>query len=118
VDHIEAAGNPEGYLAKLAPTLPPFDPERKAHQSTPMIATSKGQLLRKLPTPTRLALEMALHEEQERRALAGELVELELAWRQAEEIASIADGLLVPPEHEDFIARQRAGQGDGNVENH
>jgi len=117
VDHIEAAGNPEGYLAKLAPTLPPFDPDRNAHQSTPMIATSKGQLLRKLPTPTRLALEMALHEEQERRALAGELVDLELAWRQAEEIAAIADGLLVPPEHEAVIARERARLGDGPVEN-
>jgi hypothetical protein len=51
------------------------------------------------PTPTRieaprvLALEMALHEESERRALAGELAELEARWREAEEIAQIADSL-------------------------
>jgi hypothetical protein len=40
-----------------------------------------------------LALEMALHEEQERRAMEGELALLESAWRQAEEIAAIADRL-------------------------
>ncbi len=46
--------------------------------------------------PERLALEMAVHEESERRALAGELRSLETAWREAEEIASIADGVLTP----------------------
>jgi hypothetical protein len=40
-----------------------------------------------------LALEMALHEETERRALEGELAALEEMWRQAEEIAAIADRL-------------------------
>ena len=46
--------------------------------------------------PLRLALEMSLHEEDERRALAGELWRLEQAWREAEEIAAIADDLLLP----------------------
>jgi hypothetical protein len=40
-----------------------------------------------------LALEMALHEESERRALDGELALLEAAWRDAERIALIADSL-------------------------
>jgi hypothetical protein len=40
-----------------------------------------------------LALEMALHEEAERRAMDGELAELEAMWREAEEIAAIADAL-------------------------
>jgi hypothetical protein len=40
-----------------------------------------------------LALEMALHEETERRAMEGELAALEEMWRQAEEIAAIADRL-------------------------
>jgi hypothetical protein len=45
-----------------------------------------------------LALEMALHEETERRALEGELAALEEMWRQAEDIAAIADALPdVPP---------------------
>jgi hypothetical protein len=43
-----------------------------------------------------LALEMALHEESERRAMEGELALLEAAWREAEEIAGIADGLAGP----------------------
>ncbi len=48
-----------------------------------------------LPPAVRLALEMSAHEDQERRALAGELAELERAWKDAEEIAAIADDLLV-----------------------
>jgi hypothetical protein len=43
--------------------------------------------------PASLALEIALHEESERRAMEGELAELDAAWRQAEEIAAIADRL-------------------------
>lgn len=40
-----------------------------------------------------LALEIALQDEAERRALEGELAALEAAWREAEEIAHIADAL-------------------------
>lgn len=50
-----------------------------------------------MPAVERLALEMALHEDDERRALEGELAELETRWREAEELAAIADNLLVPP---------------------
>lgn len=44
----------------------------------------------------RIALEMAVHESTERAALEGELAALETAWREAEEIAAIADSLIVP----------------------
>ena len=47
----------------------------------------------KLPLETRLAVEMAVNEENERRALEGELALLELEWKDAEEIAAIADRL-------------------------
>ncbi|MEW5929004.1 MAG: hypothetical protein AB1941_16210 [Gemmatimonadota bacterium] len=53
----------------------------------------------RLARPESLALEMALHEETERRALAGELAALEAAWREAEEIAAIADALPDDPLH-------------------
>jgi hypothetical protein len=43
--------------------------------------------------PGALAFEMALNEESERRALEGELAALEAAWKEAEEIAAIADSL-------------------------
>lgn len=52
---------------------------------------------RPLPREEVVALEIALHEEAERRALAGELAGLEAAWREAEEIADIADRLPDDP---------------------
>ena len=52
--------------------------------------------LERLPTATRLAIEMATNEESERAALAGELSLLELAWEEAERIAAIADSLAIP----------------------
>ena len=51
-------------------------------------------LLHVVPDVDRLALEMAANEDAERRALTGELALLEEAWREAEEIAAIADHLL------------------------
>jgi hypothetical protein len=50
-----------------------------------------------IPVAARLAFEMALHEDSERRAMDGELAELTRAWRDAEGVASIADSLLTPP---------------------
>jgi hypothetical protein len=47
-----------------------------------------------LPDVDRLALEMAANEDAERRALRGELRQLEEAWREAEEVAAIADHIL------------------------
>ena len=69
-----------------------------------------GQLVL-MPKPTRLAFEMALHEDDERRALEGELWRLEQAWREAEEIAAIADNLVLPTGTSRFMARHRDGQG-------
>jgi hypothetical protein len=62
-------------------------------------------LLPSLPAPTRLALEMAVHETDERRAMEGELAALEERWREAEEIAAIADNLLVPKSVQDSMER-------------
>jgi hypothetical protein len=61
----------------------------------------------KMPEPTKLALEMALHEEHERRALEGELWRLERAWEEAEEIAAISDDLLLPSGTGEFIDEHR-----------
>ncbi len=83
---IEARRGPEGFLAKALPEAGyRFDP------------SDKRTALSKLKAPTRLALEMALHEETERRAIEGELELLLDAWREAEEIAGIADNLTLPP---------------------
>ncbi len=49
-----------------------------------------------LSTERLLALEMVAHEDTERRAVEGELMSLEGAWREAEEIAAISDNMFVP----------------------
>ncbi|MEP6781235.1 MAG: hypothetical protein ABJC26_15165 [Gemmatimonadaceae bacterium] len=62
---------------------------------------SKGLLMRDdtfdsfgLNTSERLAVEMAMHEDAERSAMEGELAALEQAWKDAEEIGSIADKMF------------------------
>jgi hypothetical protein len=63
-----------------------------------------------VPLATRLALEMAAHEDTERRALEGELYLLEEAWQQAEEIAAIADDMFLPQSVDAELARLRAAR--------
>ena len=69
-------------------------------------APDRGRLAA-LPETVRLALEMAAHEEIERRVLEGELAGLEAAWREAEEIAAIADDMFLPQSVTDFLERNR-----------
>lgn len=64
-------------------------------------------LLNSLPAPVRLALEMSIHEDDERRALEGELAALEDRWREAEEIAAIADDLFLPQAVRSAMERMR-----------
>jgi hypothetical protein len=54
---------------------------------------------------------MALHEEEERRALDGELAGLEAMWRAAEEIAAISDDLFLPSGWKAFRERHAAKGG-------
>ncbi|MBA4072617.1 MAG: hypothetical protein C0497_12395 [Gemmatimonas sp.] len=56
---------------------------------------------------TSLALEMALQEQRERELLAGELLDLEFAWKEAEELARISDS-LVPTYVDQALARLKA----------
>jgi len=69
--------------------------------------------LAKLPKDIRLAIEMATHEESERRAMEGELEILEAAWKRAEEIAGIADSLLMPTEVEEFVTTEKERVASG-----
>jgi hypothetical protein len=68
--------------------------------------TSEEQTpLFRLPAVDRLALEMAANEDLERRAIQGELEALHAAWRDAEEIASIADEMFDDGFLEEFKRR-------------
>lgn len=64
-------------------------------RSSPWIAKG-GNTLEWVSPDLRLALEMSLHEADERRALEGELAVLETRWREAEEVAAIADRMFLP----------------------
>jgi len=107
VDKLEQAGGPDRYLERI---LREFTPSAPLGYGQPLFKGKPG-VVRKLPVSARLALEMALHEEQEMRALMGELVELELAWQEAEEIASIADTMFVPPSVQTSLERMRRDVG-------
>ena len=77
-------------------------------------ATKQGRgMLKTLAPRDRLALEMALHEESERRAMDGELAHLEAAWREAEEIANIADNMFILPSVEVQVDEMRRRVRDG-----
>lgn len=110
VGRIERAGSAERFLkdqARRGETLTRvvLPEEARSFANAEDAAWQSG--LYALSTPASLALEMALHEEQERRALEGELAELEQAWRDAEEVGAIADSLLLPPMVETSLARLR-----------
>jgi hypothetical protein len=64
------------------------------------------------PKEVLLAFEMATHEESERRALEGELSILEEMWREAEDIAAIADDLFVPDETRRRVASLKSSAPD------
>jgi hypothetical protein len=66
--------------------------------------SGKRTKLTKIAPELRLALEMASHEESEKRAMEGELNLLEDAWREAEEIAAISDDMFLPTGVSDSLA--------------
>jgi hypothetical protein len=72
-----------------------------------------GGRLAFVPAPFRLALEMSLHEDDERRALEGELSILEDRWREAEEIAAISDDMFVSPGVTSMLKRLRGDETEG-----
>jgi hypothetical protein len=95
---IEEAGHPERFF-KVAARKPECVPSPIFDKDISVIHNMRSEV--------RLALEMAAHEESERRALEGELEALEEEWRQAEVIAAIADRLLIPEEVEEWIREQK-----------
>jgi hypothetical protein len=116
---LDEAGDPEGYFTRVAslamrtswgrfPDAPPEHEEphgsfseRLALQLANRSFWGRGGTgsdeqtpLFRLPAVDRLALEMAANEDIERRALLGELELLHAAWKDAEEIAAIADEMF------------------------
>lgn len=117
---LDEAGDPEGYFTRVASLAMRTSwgrfPDAKDESSEQPKGTFSERLalqlanrsfwgrggtgsdeqtpLFRLPAVDRLALEMAANEDIERRALLGELETLHAAWREAEEIAAIADEMF------------------------
>ncbi|MCC7004188.1 MAG: hypothetical protein IT357_18685, partial [Gemmatimonadaceae bacterium] len=81
---IESAGSPEAVIQRVA----------EASERRQKVDSTQG--LAWIDPEFRLALEMVTQEAAERRAMEGELGALEAAWKDAEEIAAIADSLTLP----------------------
>jgi hypothetical protein len=90
VQEIDATGDADGFLHKTASRFSRFHGRR-------IMASYRRVGAMSLVPVERLALEMAVHEESERRALEGELSRLAQEWQEAEEVAAIADDLFVTP---------------------
>jgi len=95
VEEISVVGGVDRYLLHAASLKP------------------KWVAFKHYPKPILLAMEMALFEEEERRALEGELERLESAWREAEELAAISDDLLPPKGWEAFRTQVKAAGEKG-----
>jgi len=85
------------------------DPTRFFEVAARMAMSRAKAKISALPESLRLALEMAAHEDSERRALEGELALLEQAWKEAEEVAAIADNMFLPAFVEDWMRKHRKG---------
>lgn len=107
VDIVTEAVDPDRLFRRYAA---PADGGRGARHFGDRDATG-GHRVYRLPKEVRLALEMAAHEEQERRALEGELAILQAAWREAEEVAKIADEMFLPENTEARLGELRKGGG-------
>ena len=97
---VEDAGDAAMYLARTA--------TRGGWRGTRVMSLRnemRGLGALRLAPSERLELEMALNEESEYRALEGELAELEQAWKDAEQIAQIADDLLLPESVNEWLGR-------------
>jgi hypothetical protein len=100
MDIVTEAQNLQQLLQKASTSKRPSRSEYMDDGTAPLGA---------MPAPMRLALEMSLHEEDERRAMDGELHLLEQRWREADAIAKIADALLLPSSIDEQLSAIKEG---------
>jgi hypothetical protein len=137
---LDEAENPEGYFSRIVALAmrtrwgrAPHSPEAEVRSAATSlserlalhvtnrsfwarggIGSEPETMLLRVPLIDRLALEMAANEDAERRALDGRLAELKEAWREAEEIAAIADGMFDPPALESMRAGLALRHAEGS----
>ena len=78
-----------------------------AGSGSPILEGSGSKVIKSISGTWRLAAEIALNEDTERLALAGELRVLEWQWKEADRLAKISDSLAVPESVEEELARRK-----------
>jgi hypothetical protein len=108
VGYLSELGHPADAFARVAAAM---KKRRDAEFPEPAWAGSDSAFhchrISMQPAAVRLALEMAAHEETERKAMEGELAFLARAWEEAERIAAIADSLGLADRIERGLQRLR-----------
>ena len=117
IHHINASG---GTGQTVRDALEVYDADRGdlfRRVGNTVHAGGKGHrmLVSSLPAPIRLALEIQLAERRDTAWLDGELASLTAAWKEAEDIAAIADRLTGPEWIDDELEATRASRGSGRT---
>jgi hypothetical protein len=111
---INARGGTERVVSRAVMLLDAKNTHRLLRMATDITtagaspASTNACRLSSLPAELRLALEMATHEDDERRALEGELAALEERWKEAEEIAGISDNMFLPASVTEWMQKIRS----------
>ena len=109
--HRNAFGGDDATVARAVDRLVGSDDAHAFIRRLARAARTAGiDTLSAYPAEALLALEMAVHEDSERRAMEGELAELAVEWEIAEEIAGIADDMFLPTSVTDRLQMLR-GRG-------
>jgi hypothetical protein len=107
---LETARGPNELFSRYAFSRAPFGGRTQLFSVGRSGSGDNGRIS-SMPASIRLALEMLLHEDDERRALEGELAELEDRWREAEEVAAISDDMFVPSGVSAMLERLKRPRG-------
>jgi hypothetical protein len=105
VGELNRMSSPDALIRSYSEALESMSFMRWSHHRPP----PRPHLLATADPVLQLAMEMAVNEEAERRALEGEVALLEREWREAEELAAISDDLLFPSALRGRLARIKAG---------
>lgn len=109
--HRNAFGGDDATVARAVDRLVDSDDAHTFIRRLARAARTAGiDSLSAYPAEALLALEMAVHDDSERRAMEGELDALAAEWEIAEEIAGISDDMFLPA---NIIERLRALRGGG-----
>ncbi len=107
---INGTGGTAKAVRRAVARLENFDDATRYLLSAAAVNSRSGVplgTLRNLPADIRLAIEMAVNEENERCLFEGDLWLIELEWQEAEQIAAIADSLVVPADIESRLETLR-----------